>query len=62
MALKEQAEERLGVKLPSDAARLLQLFSSPGAVSALKACADKDVRDAEFMEIGPFRPQPSQRA
>ena len=35
MSLKKQAEERYGVTLPNEAARLFELFSSPGAIQAL---------------------------
>ena len=32
MSLKKQAEERYGVTLPNEPARLFELFSSPGAI------------------------------
>ena len=57
-ALKEQAEERFGVQLPADAVRLLQLFSSPGAVQALRPAEgddDQPISGAVCGKQGPSR-------
>ena len=40
--LKEKAEVQYGVRLPGEAARLLELFSSPGALEALRTAQAHD--------------------
>ena len=51
-ALKERAEERYGVQLPDDSVRLLELFSSPGAIRALSGNQETGGSDAFSLASG----------